>query len=243
MKNDFDGRQLKEVAEMTGLEGDMLLALTGTVVATVFIGKRPVKTDTAQYLGISKKYYDQLIKHATDLTNYYGRFEDWLMSYAPEKLKAENIIYPLATEFILDGFYPGKPEEHYHRALSRAFLSENFLPQAIQNKNQFIGFNIVLEYLWAKLSGSNEKLDSFARARFPSNDGSVCKFLQAFSDVVFEYNPEIVGEASNRPKYHKVVRALELAMRKGNWKDDIKNGYRLNSHNMPVEPLPERAIE
>ena len=227
MKQNFDEELMERIRSITGLSGNELYCLTGTVYATVFLGKIPTKEDLATYLGISSRTTTDILQSAIrtavgnlteqrPLTKWMDKYFDVL---GPRPAVTE-VIYPLATELVSEGLFFDSDIEPTSRFIARIFLQAFFDTPSVQTLQEFVGYNTILEYLWAVVDGTNESIDDFISCRFDPNARTVSK-IQAFTALVYQQNPHIKPIYS--PDYHYICEYLADNARKAR-NQAIKNG-------------------
>ena len=193
--NKIDQELFNEVRSVTGLTDESLLCVAGTVYTTIFIGKIPSKDDLSAYLGYSKRTITRLLH---ELTSNCVKLDnetilaDWLRPYLMtlDRPRLDQVIYPLATNFVITGIYIGKGEEPFERAMARSYLQTLFFPQTVQEYETFAGLNILLEYLWTIACGSDESIDDFCHSRFETGFYASAKANQ-FIDLIYDKNPHL----------------------------------------------------
>ena len=176
----------QEVKELTGLDDKYKLhCITGAVYATVFLGKMPIKEDLAAFLGASKR--------------------------AVMAMTHEMSIYPLATICSLRGLYIGTEEEPYTRKIAREYLAKKFDPELVISTKEYIGYDIMLEYLWQVANGAEESINDYIRSRFEPGF-KIRNKLQAFALLVYRadddmalsdygYVAEVLADGVRRARY------------------------------------------
>lgn len=200
MRKDFDGEFRKRVNELTGLTGETLDYITGIIYATAFIGELPSKEDLATYLGVRNRTVDDVIAQgirtcvpdqATERTPY----EKWIgVDLVRPRPVAAEFIYPLATKLISDGLYLDTKEESMTRFIARSFLETFLVPQRIKTKDLFIGYNIMLEYLWQVVeSGEVQGIERFVEVRYERINKSLRK-TEEFCKQVYDTNLHIFDD-------------------------------------------------
>lgn len=214
LKTNFDETVKEIVQNITGLSGNALDCVTGAAMATVFLGKVPVKTDLAAYLGTGKKTLCQVLRVVAEYgySSDHPQFREWLGPYAPvDRIKPTAMIYAISAELVMQGLIFDR-EETPERQQAREFLSLLFAPQAIQSAAQFTGMSIMLEFLESKLMGTvGETIENFVSIRFSTERKPLDK-VQAFCDLICEYNPHI-AEKAHGEDYSNVIRRLDLDLR------------------------------
>ena len=216
MKTDFSDRLLREIHKITGLEGELLSTLAGTVYATAFIGKMPNHKDTAAYLGLSDKTAIRLLKQAVEkaiggvlpgeegpLTKWYGEYYDFKVA-SPSVLE---VVYSLATDIISEGIYTETGEEPFARNVARIYLGGMVTPQSVQTVDEFMGYNATLEYLWHAILGSGDDIDYFTKVRYEPAYNIASK-LQSFADLVHSQNPYLADEEGVSWSYQDICEYL-----------------------------------
>ncbi len=199
MKRDYDDFLRDRMAEITGLDDcpDVLDCITGVVYATVFIGSYPCKDDLGAYLELPGGILNKFLRRATEIASHaQSVFSEWMGEEMPsDKPKVTEYIYPLAAEAVADGLYFGRKgeEEPVTRIVVRTFLSHLCPPQAIKTKDLFIGYNVVLEYLWQSTCGtltddpSMEDIHEFCRKRYKYLPNIYAK-INDFSELLIQNN-------------------------------------------------------
>ncbi len=197
MRNNYDEEFLEKMQELTGLTGDELYCLTGAVFATAFLGKMPTNDDLVAYLGVSRRTVSDTLRGAvTTGLGLKGEsrplarwFVNHLMFTGPSPVVTQ-VVYPLATEMLTRGLYLESDEEPLERIIARIFLQTMFLPQTVQTLDAFIGFNVVLEYLWTVVAGSCDSIDEFISVRFEIYN-RIPEKVQAFCDLIYKQNDHL----------------------------------------------------
>ena len=209
MKKDFDETVVAAISELTELSGDTLNCLTGTVMATAFLGRIPVRSDLAAYLDTSRKTVDQVLQlAATQLYEKEG-FRHWMRGYGTDHLRPTEVVYMITTEMVSKGLYLDAYNEPPERTFARDFLNMFFIAPGVDNKRIYAGYTILLDYFWARQEG--ECIEHFARVRFPEETKPLEK-VEAFLEVIYEYNTHL-QEVITSPKIDAMMRFLNLRFR------------------------------
>lgn len=182
----FDERYLGPIAEITGLEAGPLQFATGVALATAIIGKTPVKTDLAYFLGMTENEMNALAKTSASLAWENKSFRQWLkdgVKPVDEALKPQELGYCLAAFLVSYGYYTEENVESIEHAQARRFLSGYFDVQTIRTKALFGGYLATLEYLWWITRGSgpiaSQALRTFVQMRY-GRRSNIAQQLQAF---------------------------------------------------------------
>ena len=211
MRKDFDAVSRRVVTITIGgaiakKDEESFFGLLGTVVATAILGKIPSREDRASFMGTSESKLAKLVKNAVDGAYYEGNLKNWLAGYSVGCPSVNNAIHALATQLIANGFYVG--DEPASRRAAREFLNNYFRPQAIQNAVDFLGYQMVLEYLWY-LTDRSEIIEfkKFVSLRYDEVPNKV----QGFCDVVADFateKGEVNTSLAERGKYSSVISGL-----------------------------------
>lgn len=220
MKRDFDDFLRDRMAEITGLDDcpDVLDCITGAVYATVFVGAYPHKDDLSTYLELPSGILNKFLRRAVEIASHaQSTFSEWMGEEMPsDKPKVTEYIYPLAAEAIADGLYFGyrDEDEPASRIVARTFLSHLCPPQAIKTKDLFIGYNVVLEYLWQSTCGSltndpsTEDIHEFCRKRYKYLPNIYAK-ISDFSELLIQNNETMFSaDQGYREICEKMVKSL-----------------------------------
>lgn len=172
MRNNYDNEIVKAITEITGLreeeDRDVLESVLGAVYATAFLGFFPGKEDLSHYIGASTSEINRLLRAAVVMAERdRSPFRDWMGKEMPSPhLGVPEYIYTLTTEMIATGLFLGGGEETYERLVARTLL-EAFCPSQYVNAGSlFVGYCIVLEYLWQAIQGSDDSIDHFCEVRY-----------------------------------------------------------------------------
>ncbi|MBR2600998.1 hypothetical protein IKE07_02590 [Candidatus Saccharibacteria bacterium] len=212
MKRDFDMTSRKAVAITIGAMKDeeSYYGLLGTVVATAILGKIPSREDRASFMGTSETKIARLVKDAVDFAYYDGDLKTWFNGYTVGCPSVTSCVYALATQVVANGFYVGDNQEPESRYVARTFLNNYFRPQAIQNAQDFAGYQMVLEYLWYTIdSPSITDYKKFVKHRYSAK--TPANKVQGFCDIIANFaaeKQELETLLTEKGKYNSVIRGL-----------------------------------
>ena len=167
MRN-FDERFTVPISKLTMLKGKQLRLLTGAALATATIGKVPVKTDLAFYLGITERELDTLSKAAVEAAwEKSWNLRSLLAEEFDDAPKVQELYYILAAYLISNGIFLEEDRESLEHLQARCFLSQVPLAK-ISTRAIFDGYIITLEYLWwiARCKDETTTLSSFITMRY-----------------------------------------------------------------------------
>ncbi|MBQ8984569.1 hypothetical protein IJ098_01775 [Candidatus Saccharibacteria bacterium] len=225
MRSDYDDEIVKAITEITGLreeeDRDVLESVLGAVYATAFLGFFPGKEDLSHYIGASTSEINRLLRAAVVMAERdRSPFRDWMGKEMPSPhLSIPEYIYALTTEMIATGLFLGGGEETYERLVARTLL-EAFCPsQYVKAGSLFVGYCIVLEYLWQAIQGSDDDIDHFCEVRYRYMPKVGVKVTE-FCELVAGLNTHIFKESDGRKK---VCKYLAEQARKA-YKKAVENG-------------------
>ena len=216
MRKDFDQSSCKAVSITMGniRDEEAFFGLLGTVVATAIVGKIPSREDRASFVGTSESKLARLVKSAVDDAYYNGELKKWFGNYAVGCPTANAAIYALAAQIVSRGFYCGDGNEPISRRVAREFLNKYFSPQAIQNAADFLGYQMVLEYLWYVVDHQIIDFKKFVGFRYDDVAASKC---QSFCDIIAstaiesgDYDDGVL--LIEKGKYNSIIRGLLYKM-------------------------------
>lgn len=216
MRKDFDQGSYKAIAITIGniKDEEAFFGLLGTVVATAILGKIPSREDRASFMGTSETKLAKLVKSAIDSAYYDGELQRWFGTYTVGCPTVNAAIYALAAQIVSRGFYFSDGAEPLSRRVAREFLNKYFKPQAIQNATDFLGYQMVLEYLWYVVDHQVIDFKKFVSLRYDDIAAGKC---QGFCDIVATMAIESgnYGDGvllTEKGKYNSIIRGLLYAM-------------------------------
>lgn len=193
----YDSEFKRTVHQLTGLTGELLDIITGILYAIAFIGEIPGKDSLASYLGVGKRTIDNAIAEAIKKSAPDGDFStpyrQWMgVDFPRPRPVAADFLYPLATELVNRGLYLETEDESFTRFIARSFLGELLMPQRIQTKSLFVGYNIVLEYLWQVVEAGvpDESIENFVKVRYERFNRAIAK-VEDFCEVFYHCNQHL----------------------------------------------------
>ena len=128
-------------------------------------------------------YGDEL--SADVLADFAGVSKKRVIALAGSKM---SIMYSLASEVILWGYWPYTQPEPTIRKIVRTYLAENYIVDfgEVKTAKMFRGFNIFFEYLWTASSDKDGFTASkWIKLRFGS--GGAKSALKSFMDKACRY--------------------------------------------------------
>ncbi len=211
MRKDFDLTSRKAVAITIGAMKDeeSFFALLGTVVATAILGKIPSREDRASFMGTSETKLAKLIRDQVEFAYYErGDLKAWFNGYTVGCPSVNSAIYALATQIVAQGFYAGEAPEPITRRVAREFLNRYFQPQMIQTANAFLGYQMVLEYLWWNIDHTNiMEFSKFVKMRYDYTPKKAQDFCDAIADFMGE-KQDTESSLTEKGKYATVIHGL-----------------------------------
>lgn len=240
----YDEDMVATVAEITGLSGEQLEMVVGTVYATVFLGAFPGKDDLAAYLSCTTARVNELWKKISEeAAESRSAYWQWM---GPEMILPRpgvaEYIYPIAAECIARGLFFGVGEESIERLMARTML-EAYLPsQTVKSKDLFIGYNILLEYLWQHVQGDEEDIDRFIEVRYQYFYHATKK-LQKLCQLIVELNPHQFDlDSLEEDVYRQVSTALAKAACNGRDKAIANGSARIGKARLQVLVNLDRSL-
>lgn len=217
MRKDFDKSSCKAVSITMGniRDEEAFFGLLGTVVATAIVGKIPSREDRASFVGTSESKLARLVKSAVDDAYHNGELKKWFGNYTVGCPTANAAIYALAAQIVSRGFYCGDGNEPISRRVAREFLNKYFEPQQVQNTESFLGYQMILEYLWYVVDHTSGILEfkKFVSLRYdPDTPASK---VQGFCDIIATNAATNMSPGTlltERGKYGSVIRGLLYEM-------------------------------
>ena len=211
MRKDFDSVSRKTVAITIGAMKDeeSFYALLGMVVATVIVGKIPSREDRASFMGTSETKLAKLVKEQIEFAYYErGDLKSWFNGFTVGCPSVNNAIYALAAQIVAQGYYPGDGPEPITHRVAREFLNRHFRPQNIQTASAFLGYRMVLEYLYWNIDHNTVmNFGKFVKMRYDSIPMKVQDFCDCIADFMSE-KQEVNSSLTEKGKYDTVINGL-----------------------------------
>ncbi len=217
MREDFDRELCKTLAKITGLinSPEALNCVVGTVYATVFLGVFPHRDDLSNYLelpkGVLNRFLGCGVKTAVKIGSNYSQ---WMEKEMLPKPTTTEYIYPLATKAVASGLYFGDGDEWQQepasRMVARTFLDGLWPPQIIKTESAFVGYNLLLEYLWKAMEEPEEIEDihSFCKKRYRYRKNIYEKIDEVCLLISHENRPMFNDEQNYKEICQEMARAL-----------------------------------